>query len=308
MYSPPSLVIPQVEIVSVDPSPATDDRENLIEEFLNSRNIKPNTRKVYGRELRKFLRWADLSWREVTSEQVSLYVYWLRHDAKTPQGNPLSSSTVNQAITALKSFYGWLEVSPNPTRKIEMLKLAEPTDQRLTAQELEDVWEAISYLGETQLRDRALVWILLHGLRAGEVVHLNVEHCQGRILKVWGEKANAWREVPLKLDALATVQEYLESRDELMPDSPLIASVKGTRLSYWGILEAVQRIGKFSRVKDLHPHRFRHTFGSEMVRLIDPTHVRELMGHRSENSAKRYIIGVKQEAAVAAFIRAVDET
>lgn len=48
-----------------------------------------------------------------------------------------------------------------------------PPAQSLTTEQMEQVWSALELLGETKQRDTALVHILSHGLRAGEIVQLN---------------------------------------------------------------------------------------------------------------------------------------
>jgi integrase/recombinase XerD len=47
---------------------------------------------------------------------------------------------------------------------------------------MQQVWEALGYLGETQQRDTVLVHLLSHGLRAGEVVALNIGAFDGKLL------------------------------------------------------------------------------------------------------------------------------
>ncbi len=61
-------------------------------------------------------------------------------------------------------------------------------------------------------------------------------------------------------------------------------------------------------LSELHPHQFRHTFATSLMREgLDPTFVRVLLGHTSEQSTKRYTRAIEGEAAIAAFKRVKGE-
>jgi integrase/recombinase XerD len=82
------------------------------------------------------------------------------------------------------------------------------------------------------------------------------------------------------------------------------SSAPGVRLSYHGIYFAVERIGELAGLPDLHPHQFRHTGATELLRMgMDPAHARLLTGHTDERSFRRYVLAVEQEAAIAAYYR-----
>jgi integrase/recombinase XerD len=86
------------------------------------------------------------------------------------------------------------------------------------------------------------------------------------------------------------------------------AARRGQRLSYHGIYYAVERLGRWAELPDLHPHQFRHTYASELLAQgVDPMHAKRLTGHRSDQAFKRYVLRSEQEAAIAAFYRAIGE-
>ncbi len=107
-----------------------DIRQIKIQEFLNSSNLAPNTRKVYERELRRFLNWTELLWGEIKPRHISQYKAYLTEEVRTDKDKPLSKSSINSAIppcgqrfaiATLKSFFGWMAqfypdlVAANPT-------------------------------------------------------------------------------------------------------------------------------------------------------------------------------------------------
>jgi integrase/recombinase XerD len=207
-------------------------------------------------------------------------------------------------------------ISINPTLGIKLEKVPLPPAQSLTPEEMERVWSALELLQETKQRDTALVHILSHGLRAGEVVQLNVGSFDGKLLFLPDTKTNEPRLVPLRKESREVVADYLQLRShqgEVLNNlSPLMishhASYKGERLSYHGIYFAVEKIGEIAHIEDLHPHSFRHTYATDLLLLgVDPSHARKLTGHQSEKAFRRYTLRSEQEAAIAAYYRAIGE-
>jgi integrase/recombinase XerD len=65
---------------------------------------------------------------------------------------------------------------------VKFEKVPLPPAQSLTPEQMQQVWEVLEFLGETKQRDTALLHILSHGLRAGEIVDLNVSAFDGQLL------------------------------------------------------------------------------------------------------------------------------
>ncbi|WP_242541898.1 tyrosine-type recombinase/integrase [Leptolyngbya sp. Cla-17] len=118
--------------------------------------------------------------------------------------------------------------------------------------------------------------MISHGLRASEASALNVEHWNGKILKVHRSKGQNVSEVPLSREARSHLETYLEWRRqqggmfEPLPESPMFLAQDpksaGQRLGYKGLHRMVKKLGAIAGVEDLNPHRFRHTFGTEVIR------------------------------------------
>jgi len=299
-----------------------DIRWVKVQEFLRSSNIRPNSRKLYERELKRFLGWTELHYQELRPRHLGHYKEYLMEDVQTDAGKALTKNSINSALTALKSFFKWLTltypdmISTNPTVGVKFEKVPLPPAQSLTSQQMQQVWEALEFLGETKQRDTALVHILSHGLRAGEIVDLNVGAFDGKLLFLADTKTDEPRLVPLRKESRETLGNYLSWREEqgeqMMSTSPLIVSHhnsrKGERLSYHGIYFAIEKIGELANIPNLHPHQFRHTYATELLLLgVDPSHAKRLTGHQSEKAFRRYTLRSEQEAAIAAYYRAIGE-
>ncbi|MDZ4871517.1 MAG: Tyrosine recombinase XerC [Chroococcidiopsis cubana SAG 39.79] len=150
----------------------------------------------------------------------------------------------------------------------------------MTAEQVGQIWAATEYLGETQQRDLALLHILSHGLRAGEIVSLNVGAFDGKLIFVADTKTNEPRLVPLRKQSrdahLSSIYLGASHKERRSLRSPLILSHHTTRscerLSYHGIYFAIEKIGELAEIPQLHPHSFRHTYSTELLLMgVDPT-------------------------------------
>ncbi len=300
----------------------SDLRWLKIQEFLRSSGLSPNTRRAYERELKRFLNWTELHWQELRSRHIGQYKEYLMEQVETDQKKPLSKNSINTALTALKSFFNWLSLtypeilSANPTVGVKFEKVPIPPAQSLTPEQVQQVWKALEFLGETKQRDTVLVHILNHGLRAGEIVSLNLAAFDGKLLFLADTKTNEPRLVPLRRESCEVVKDYLQWRESqgevLTGDRPLILSHhkvrRGERLSYHGIYFAVERIGKLAGIPELHPHSFRHSYATNLLlQGLDPSHAKRLTGHQSEKAFRRYTLRSEQAAAIAAYYRAIGE-
>ncbi len=300
---------------------ATDFRWLRVEEFFQAKAIAPNTKKAYERELRRFIRWTDKAWYDINSRDIANYKRYLE-ELKNDKGKPqLSPATVAAALTTLKSFFKWLVTShyinANPTVAVSIPPQKKPQPQHLEDDEVEALYDALEYRGEMQLRDRAILAVLEHGLRADEVSQLNLGDYDGERVYIRQAKHDSTGWVPLSCAAAAAVDSYLEQRrqqgDKLdEPVAPLFLShspkpkFKGQRLGYDGIYKMIRELGELAGVAQCHPHRLRHTFATRLVLMgIDSYLARKLTRHESESAFRRYSEHARAIAAEAAYRQAL---
>lgn len=295
-----------------------DLRHWQIEEFLRQTGKADNTQRTYRGQLVRFAAWCDKSWLDVTPSDIGKY----RRDLKLKGLKPTS---INHALNTLRSFYQWLRRSngypmnqPLPTDAIDLERQPELQADHIEAEDLSQLWAALELEEKTRVRDRAIIAVLSHGLRASEASALNVEHWNGKILKVHRSKGQNVSEVPLSREARSHLEAYLEWRRqrggmfEPLPESPMFLAQDpksaGQRLGYKGLHRMVKKLGAIAGVEDIKPHRFRHTFGTEVTRRgVDPLFGKELMGIKSDKVFQRYTKGVFKQAAAEAYLKAIGE-
>ena len=161
----------------------------------------------------------------------------------------------------------------------------------LTAAEVAQFWESFH-----TFRDLSLVGLMLYdGLRSGEALALqlaDVRLSEGQIL-VHG-KGNKQRLLPLPQDIGEVLQKYLWVERPVTASPALFVCLKGrargAALSYAGLRSLFRYHRRASEISQANPHRFRHTFGADMVRAgISLPALQQLMGHAQIRTTMRYV-------------------
>ena len=288
----------------------TNLRQARVDEFIASRSLQPKSRKAYQADLRIFMDWCNLPWVDVSRRKVTQFKTFLLKEKE------LALSSVNRVLRTLKSFYRWMllseYVTTDPTIGIQQERLPDPVAKDLEDDEVLQIYEAIA-LSKVMLRDRALFSVLLHGLRAEEVCRLNVEDYVNGELVIKEAKWDSKGEVPLKKFGIQDLDAYFcwrkEKEGELSKESPLFVSCsnrsQGMRLTYWGIRHVMDDLAEKTGI-DLHSHRGRHTFATNLIVKyeLDPSLAMELTRHRDVRSFRRYTNRKNKIAAKRAFLKA----
>lgn len=161
----------------------------------------------------------------------------------------------------------------------------------LSSEEVAKFWQSFR-----TYRDLALVGLmLLDGLRSCEVLALQMEDLQlaeGQ-LRALG-KGNKKRVVPLPPEILEVLGRYLRLERPLTNSPTLFVSLKGRHraqaMTSAGLRSLFRHHRVLSQVRRANPHRFRHTFGSDMVRAgMSLPALQHLMGHAQIATTMLYV-------------------
>lgn len=135
-------------------------------------------------------------------------------------------------------------------------------------------------------RDRVIVRLLLHGLRAGQLLALRWSDLRDDELLIRPQKSSPAHTVALDAETLRLV--------ELQRGSDRIIPIGSSTLR-----QIVKRLGRDARVPGLHPHAFRHAFGSHaMLAGMDGLVLQALGGWRSGRMVTHYARSAMREAAL----------
>jgi integrase len=170
-------------------------------------------------------------------------------------------------------------------------------------------------------RDLAIVGLmLLQGLRSAEVLALNRDDAllSEALLRVRG-KGNKFRMLPLAPETVQLLEHYLRLERPNPCSAALFVSLKGrargTRMTRAGLRSLFRYHRQTTSILLANPHRFRHTFASDMIRAgMSLPALMQLMGHSDIQTTLLYVQVTPQDVyleyarAVAQHIRPLPVT
>jgi integrase len=171
------------------------------------------------------------------------------------------------------------------------LKQPSPVIVPLSADEVARFWSSFRHC-----RDMALIALLLfNGLRSREALSLKIEDVsfsQAQI-RVVG-KGRRQRLLPVKPDTLRLLEVYLRSERPVTGSSFFFVALQGrTRglpMTPAGLRSLFRYHRRVSDVPHGNPHRFRHTFGADMIRAgVSLPALMQLLGHAHVQTTMRYV-------------------
>jgi len=269
--------------------------------FKTAEGLRPNTLRLYRHHLTQFTAWADDPPLEaIDADRLAAFLAYLRDDYRPP----LSSQSVYNAWTALKSFYRWASTTiaaADPMTAIARPKVQNEEGAPFTEDEVRRLVAAVKPTKTKRatsglryvnaLRDRAVILTLLDtGLRASELCALTIADVHlgtGRVT-ITGGKGDRSRHVWLGSHARAAVWQYLQERPT-DPAAPLFAAGDAPLQRRW-LHRQLGNIGRRAGVDDCHPHRFRYTFAIQYLRNGgDVFTLQSLLGHSTMKMVQYYL-------------------
>lgn len=245
----------------------------------STENIKKKTLDVYLCSLRNFFNAIRKPIDQVTANDIRCYLYDYQ------QRTGVKDRTLEQLRIHINNFYEWCIredlMQKNPCCKVRHIKYYATPREPFNPIEIETLRACCK-----DLREKAVVDLLFStGLRVSELCALCLEDISFKTneVKVRHGKGDKFRITYLNAEAVVSLQAYLASRSDSCPY--VIVNHTGNekhmihKKSIENLIRNVcSRAGIDSR--RAHPHVFRHTFATVMVRNGAPVqHVQQLLGH-----------------------------
>jgi integrase/recombinase XerD len=170
---------------------------------------------------------------------------------------------------------------PQPVLSRLRVRTAKRNIVPLSVDEVARFWSSFSIT-----RDLAIVGLmLLQGLRSAEVLALNVDDIllsDGQV-RVRG-KGGKLRFLPLAPETIQLLDHYMRLERPTRCSPALFVSLKGpargARMTAAGLRSLFRYYRRITGVTIANPHRFRHTFASDMLRAgVSLPALMQLMGH-----------------------------
>lgn len=213
----------------------------------------------------------------------------LRHHlAALKENRKLSNTSLNHKRRIYSSFFKWLYtekyIKENPMDRIKSFKVEKTIVNPFTTRERELLADACK-----TVRDRALFEFLYStGARVAECADVTLNDVDFKTKEVFIKcgKGNKQRVTYLSETAELWLEKYLAERKSNEPN--LWVGRQG-KLSISGIENIVRKIGKSVGI-DAHPHRFRHSLATDLIKRGAPVQdVQRILGHESIATTMIYV-------------------
>jgi integrase/recombinase XerD len=277
------------------------------------RQLSPRSLRAYAYDLLHFARWFQSQPQSLSEITESTLLDYVRYQLNQhPQPTP---PTVNHRLTVIRCLYRFhlgREIPGDhphfqriyttrcplgygrPHRTIAFgLRLRQPRRviQPLSSEQVTKFWASFR-----TFRDLAVVGLmLLDGLRSCEILTLQLEDLKlaDAQMHVLG-KGRKQRILPLPAEIMEVLQNYTRLERPLTNSPYLFVSLKGRRrgqpMTAAGLRSLFRHHRLRSEVPVANPHRFRHTFGADMVRAgISLPALQHLMGHSQIHTTLLYV-------------------
>lgn len=268
--------------------------------------------RAYAYDLLHVARWLAARSTELAALNESLLLDYLAFDMARKQ-KP-APRTINHRLSVLHCVYRFhyaREIPPRSASRGRDRTRAAPFGYRrtrrglhglrvrlprrvvvpLTSDEVAQFWS-----GFRTFRDLSIVALMLfNGLRSREALDLcldDLRFAQGEIY-IHG-KGNRDRLLPLAEETIQVLYKYLHLERPPTDSSRLFICLKGTRrgspMTPAGLRSLFRHYRRHTNVPKANPHRFRHTFGADMVRAgISLPALMRLMGHAHIQTTMLYV-------------------
>lgn len=234
----------------------------------------------------------------ITTDDVKYFLVMYK------QIHGVSDYTMEYKRLCLSSIFTYLyknkQINDNPMDRVEPVSHMKKVKQALTDEELERIILAC----KDNKREIAMIYFLVNtGVRVSELANLKlseVDFDRKRAL-VLGKRSKQ-RYVYFDARTKVRLMDYIEhdrkditfetGRMLYAPNAPLIASEKG---GYHGIKknrleDIIKDIGKRAMIDRVHPHLFRATYATNMLKKgVDIQVIAKLLGHSKVETTSLYI-------------------
>lgn len=267
----------------------TDNDTAKLKMFRASKKLsgrQENTLKQYIREITNCRMAINKEFSDINVMDLRWYFGMLR------QANEISLVTLQTRMRYLNSFWEFMVnegmTEFNPIKRIESLRIESTIKKAFSAKEMEALRLSCD---PDRPRDRALIEFLYStGVRVSELCSLKVGDIDlyKQQFTVMG-KGRKERTLYITDAASFHLFRYFKERmeregltQEELEQKPLFASVKRpySRMTPAGVQHLLKQLAKKAKVGNVHPHRFRRTFATDLLaKGMRIEEVMVLMGH-----------------------------
>jgi len=254
--------------------------------------LSANTVAAYRRDLEDYARFLAGRRRDATRVRPHDVVEYIAHLRK--QGR--AEATIGRRFACLRGFHRFLAseglAKSEPTATLDAPRKWRTLPRVPSKEEVERLLASVPAGSRRGRRDRAIFETLYAtGARVGELLGARVRdyHEELGLLRLLG-KGSKERLVPVGRAAREAIAVHLADRPDAGADAPLVASLRGRKLTRDRVLRMLQGYAAAAGLRQVpSPHSFRHAFATHLLEgQADVRAVQELLGHASVSTTQLY--------------------
>lgn len=273
--------------------------QNFIDYLHFEKRYSPKTLTAYQNDLRQFFDFIrdtyELS--DAISADYQMVRSWIVHLL----GNNISARSVNRKISALKSFYKYLQkqelIEINPVLKVTPPKTNKKLPEFVDKEKMDMLFDPAIFTDDFEgIRDKLIIELLYYtGIRLSELINIkdtDIDLLRSQI-KVTG-KRNKERLIPITDELKNTIELYKHVRDNeierLKSNSYFFVTIKGKNIYEKLVYRVVNSyLSQVSTLQKNSPHVLRHTFATHMLNNgADLNAIKEILGHSNLAATQVY--------------------
>ena len=278
-------------------NPMKQDIAAFLDHLAKTRGSSQNTIAAYQNDLNQLAEFVETEKAKgILSSQEDLLMAYLVH----LKGKGYSQATSARKVASARSFFKYQvetgKLRENPVRNLETPTVNKKAPRVLTQAEYAKLLDVPKAMTTPEARRDVVMIELLYatGLRATEVVSLQMNDVDLSTSTLYCRSANSRRQIPLSTSVVELLREYISNgRLDLLYDekeTALFLNRRGnqlTRQGFWQIVKNyASRAGLGERVT---PHTLRHSFAMRKVQSgADLRTLQQALGHAYISSTRVY--------------------
>jgi len=260
-------------------------------EFLEARNLSPNTISVYLRnlvEFEQYLAGKNMSVKRATRDCIRSF-FLLLHEKNQPITRRLKQTT-------LRNFYLYLEnekiIASSPTKNIPLPKVASKEPSYLSEQELDKLLKAVQKDKSVyRKRNEIIVRTLAEtGIRLSELTNLNAGsiNTKEKTIRVL-RKGSIEQTLPINAKLNILFKNFIKDKKT---GEPLLISNHKNRITNRRVGLMIKKYLKLAKIEkpNISCHSIRHSFCVRLLEQgVDIKTIQILAGHKSIETTSGYL-------------------
>lgn len=275
-------------------------KDKFIRFLTFEKRASAHTIKAYESEIENYLTFLEMEqvpFEEVDYRLLRFYFSSLRESGKSP-------STVNRAISSIKSYYKFLQrerlVEKNPVKLVQALKTPKKLPTVIEKDKMVGLLDQMNNTGNEnmtfeQIRDFVIMELLFGtGIRLAELLEIkerDIDFYNKKIL-ILG-KRNKLRFVPIHETLSTELKTYLSQKKENYQEnnSEYLVVTKEGKQAYAKLIYRIvnKYLSMVTSQKKKSPHILRHSFATILLdNGADLNAIKELLGHAGLSATQIY--------------------